>query len=564
MLNEISYKNMVGAASIPDINYFVKDLYNKKDSNLTALIFEIKSFNTLNVRFGYEFGAKFLISILRDIIIKTKEYGSLYRLERTVFVVMLNEDKSDALNELNFIIKNILSNYHFDGYTFNIEIISGAIYDLDKSKYDQYQILSMLTSSIDNAKRNDNHELVIFNYERYQEELKNLRLLETIKNSIVDDCKGFYLNYQPFVSAMNGKIIGAEALLRWKDEEFGVVSPMRFISYIEDHSCFYDLGLWIIRKSLSDFKEICLNNKDFFININLSYSQIERKEFRYDVLDIVSEIGFPISNIQFELTERCKNLDVNYLKEQLEFFRSKKIRISLDDFGTGTSTLRLIGDLPIDCVKIDQSFIINILDNPSNSIIVETVLECAKRLGISVCLEGVENKEVKDFVSKYYANYHQGYYYSKPVSLDEFIKKLNNKWITDGIKLIKNDSKASFEVNSVISMMPCGFFIYINDKTERIVLVNEALLDIYECDNVFEFMELTNQSFKGMVHPEDYERVDFEIKDQISKSDKKYDKVKYRIITKNGNIKNVTDYGHLVTKDYNDDIFYVFIAEDLK
>ena len=564
MLNEISFKNMIGATSIPDINVFVKDIFKKeKTSKLTALAFEIKSFNTFNVRFGYELGARLLISILKDIIEKTKEYGTFYRIERTVFAIILKDKKDEkSLYKLENLIKGILSSYSFEGYTFNIDIIAGAIFNLDISKSDHFQILSMLTSAIDKAKRSDSHELIVFNYDGYQNELKNVKLLETIKNSIADSCKGFYLNYQPFVSAMNGKVIGAEALLRWKNEEFGVVSPMRFISYIEDHTCFYDLGLWIIKKALTDFKDICLSNKNFFININLSYSQIERKEFKDDIINIVNELNFPIHNIQFELTERCKNLDLNYLKKELEFFREQGIRVALDDFGTGTSTLRLIGNLPIDCVKIDQSFIINILDNPSNAIIVETILECAKKLGISVCLEGVENQAVKDYVSKYYANYHQGYYYSKPVDLDSFKKKIDNKWITNGIKLVKTENKSTFEVNNIISMMPGGFFVYVNDPTERIILVNEALLDIYECETIDEFMELTHQSFRGMVHVDDYERVDKEIKIQIARSEKKYDKVKYRIKTKKGNIKYVTDYGHLVTKDYNDDIFYVFIVED--
>ena len=270
-----------------------------------------------------------------------------------------------------------------------------------------------------------------------------------------------------------------------------------------------------------------------------------------------------MKNIQLELTERCKNLNISYLQKEIEFFRNNGIRVALDDFGTGTSTLRLIGDLPIDCVKIDQSFIINILKNPSNEIIVETILDCAKRLGISVCLEGVENEEIKSFISKYYANYHQGFYYSRPVEIEEFKNKLELRWITQGIKLIKSENKSTFEVNNIISMMPGGFFIYMNDHTERIILANEALLDIYECNNIDEFMKLTNQQFKGMVHPDDYERVDLEIKQQIANSSKKYDRVRYRIITKNGKIKTVSDYGHLVTKDYNDDIFYVFMVEDI-
>lgn len=564
MLNEIAYKKMTEAAIIPDISGFIDDLSKlDKNNGISALAFEIVEYNNINLRLGYEFGSKLLVELVKSVMDLTKEYGNFYRVERTVYAVMFNKDTTEEeLKELNLKISNHLNTFSMDGYTFNIEIVSGAIINL-KYTDDPFKLLATLTSAVDKSKRTDSFELTIFNEERYNDNMKNMKLLETIKNSIVKDCEGFYLVYQPFISAMNGKVIGAEALIRWKSKEYGVVSPGLFISYIEDHACFYELGLWTLRKALTDFKDILLEKPDFFININLSYSQLEKEEFKYDVLNIAEEVGFPLKNIQLELTERCKNLDISYLNEQINFFRSYGIRMALDDFGTGTSTLRLIGDLAIDCVKIDQSFIINILNNPSNAVIVETVLECAKRLGISVCLEGVENEKVKNYVEKYYANYHQGFYYSKPVELEEFKKKLELKWITQGIKLIKSSNKSTFEVNNIISMMPGGFFVYMNDETERIILANEALLDIFECDNVDEFMELTNQRFSGMVHPDDYPRVDKEIKEQISSSDKKYDRVRYRIKTKKGNIKTVSDYGHLVTKDYNDDVFYVFIVEDI-
>jgi PAS domain-containing protein len=112
-------------------------------------------------------------------------------------------------------------------------------------------------------------------------------------------------------------------------------------------------------------------------------------------------------------------------------------------------------------------------------------------------------------------------------------------------------------------MMPGGFFSYVNDESERIILANEALLDIFECSNMDEFKDLTSNSFKGLVHKDDYERVENEINNQILNSSKKYDRVKYRIITKTGKVKTVVDYGHLVEKEFNDDIFYVFIVEEI-
>ena len=112
-------------------------------------------------------------------------------------------------------------------------------------------------------------------------------------------------------------------------------------------------------------------------------------------------------------------------------------------------------------------------------------------------------------------------------------------------------------------MMPGGFFIYSKYHSEKIITANQALLDIYECSNTQEFIELTGLSFKGLVHPDDYERVTNEIYSQIN-TNNKYDRVKYRIITKTGKEKVVYDYGHLVSIDGDNDLFYVFIAEQTK
>lgn len=138
-----------------------------------------------------------------------------------------------------------------------------------------------------------------------------------------------YLCYQPFVSTVTGKIIGAEALLRWRSPVYGEVSPGRFVPHLESHSCFYDLSIWVLRRAMKDVKEILSDCPDFFIDVNISYKQLERPEFTNEVIRIISELDFPAKNLQLEITERCRNLDMVYLKKQLTFFREHGIKIAL-------------------------------------------------------------------------------------------------------------------------------------------------------------------------------------------------------------------------------------------
>ena len=313
---------------------------------------------------------------------------------------------------------------------------------------------------------------------------------------------------------------------------------------------------------MQDIKEIIQSHPNFFINVNMSYSQLERPEFVHEVINIIEEIGFPAANLQLELTERCRNLDITYLKEQLYFLRKHGIKIALDDYGTGNSTINMLCELPITGVKIDQTFILNILNKGSNRVVVDSSVQCAKRLGLTVCLEGVETKEIKDFIGKYSANYHQGYFYSRPIEFSQFKDFVDKTWPVSSVSLIKETPNNELGVNGILSMMPGGFFIYADDETEKIISVNEMMLDIFECETLDDFLELTNGSFSGIVHPEDYQEVRNSIYEQINASDKKMDYVRYRIITKTGKIKFVRDYGHLVHMDSDVDLFYVFIVEE--
>ena len=142
------------------------------------------------------------------------------------------------------------------------------------------------------------------------------------------------------------------------------------------------------------------------------------------------------------------------------------------------------------------------------------------------------------------------------------MKLIDQTWSTNKINIISQGERAGMDVNYIISKMPGAFFIYCDDETQKITCANRMLLDIFECDTEEDFYELTGNTFKGIVHPDDYERVQSEIMNQLQDNDSKMDFVKYRIITKSGAVKIVRDYGHLVTQENDVDLFYVFIAID--
>ena len=548
---------------LPKFQSFLKHVSQTKKQNKECLLLalEIKRFNSINALYGYNFGSKTLYETARIIKEIIGSHGRVYRLDGISFGVVFVNQKLEYVEKVFRKIRERLANFSLDGSDINVEIYGGALYTKNCAVSSQ-TIYSCLLSSLEKAKDIDSYDMVVFDDESHETNYKMLELLDAIKAAIRNNCEGFYLCYQPFVSTVTGKIIGAEALIRWRNPIFGEVSPGRFVPHLESHPCFYDLSIWVLRKALEDTKKIIKDIPGFFINVNMSYSQLERPQFKHEVVAILQELDFPAKNLQLELTERCRNLDMKYLKEQLAFFREYGIKIALDDYGTGNSTINLLCDLPITCVKIDQTFILNILNKGSNRVVVDSTVQCAKRLGLNVCLEGVETQEIKDFIGKYSANYHQGYFYSRPVEFPVFQSFLKDAWPVSEVSLIKGNPKDNFGVDSILSMIPGGFFIYADNETEKILSVNEMLLDIFECKTLEEFLELTKGSFAGIVHPEDYQEVSRSIAKQISENESNLDFVKYRIITKTGKVKYVRDYGHLVRNENDADLYYVFLVEE--
>ena len=548
---------------LPKFQTFLGNVSHTKKENKECLIMalEIKRFNSINALYGYNFGSKTLYETARIIKSIVGDYGRVYRLEGISFGVLFKNSNLDYAREVFSKVRERLANFSLDGSLLDIEIHAGALYTKNYMVSSQ-TMYSCVLSALEKAKDEESYELVVFDDESHETNFKMLELLDAIKAGIRNNCEGFYLCYQPFVSTVTGKIIGAEALIRWRSPIYGEVSPGRFVPHLESHPCFYDLSIWVLRKAIEDTKEILVSNPGFFVNVNMSYSQLERPEFKHEVLMILEEFDFPKKNLQLELTERCRNLDMNYLRKQLEFFRSHGIKIALDDYGTGNSTINLLCDLPITCVKIDQTFILHILDKTNNRVVVDSTVQCAKRLGLNVCFEGVETQEIKDFIGKYSANYHQGYFYSRPVEFDKFKAFLTDTWSVSNVSLIKGNPKDNFGANNILSMIPGGFFIYADDESEKILSVNEMLLEIFECETLDEFIEHTKGSFKGIVHPDDYQEVSKSIIKQISESESNLDFVKYRIITRTGKIKYVRDYGHLVHNESDADLYYVFLVEE--
>jgi diguanylate cyclase (GGDEF)-like protein len=387
-----------------------------------VMMIAINQFQNINEIYGYHMGNRVLRAFAEQLRIFMRERGEVYRLDGAKFALCFTDNSPEQAKQDYRAIQQLAHHLTVEDGKYIPLSISGGAMVLEDASASEYVIRSCLSYAQEASKKEQHSELVFFNSEKKRSSMRLLSILEAVRESVFDHCDGFELYYQPLVRPSNGEIIGMEALVRWQKEPFGLVSPNEFIPWLEKDDCFFELGNWILRRAMLDAKTIVAQHPQFVVNVNVAYTQLDHSEFRESLLRILYETGFPPQNLCIELTERCRALDSKRLKDLLDFMADHGIRVALDDFGTGTAALDLLRALPINTIKLDRSFISDIQSNRATEVLVGFVVESANTLGMGVCIEGIENERMRDFVQRYNVSSLQGYYYSRPVPFEEFKK----------------------------------------------------------------------------------------------------------------------------------------------
>lgn len=383
----------------------------------------IEQFQTVNNVMGYTCGNQALEQLGQKLLQLVHGKGYAYRLDGVKFAVSMEDASEAELRSIFEQISDIAKNEIRVG-EINLSLsVSGGALRFDQVDQSERMILSELYYALGRAKRNRSGELVYYDDSLHTEAREQIALLDEVKRCVLDGCKGFCMAYQPQVDAQR-RVVGAEALLRWRDDQGQEVSPGMFIPALENDSCFYELGSWILNTVLAQTQPLVRAHPHLKISVNISYQQLNHRDFRNDVLDALKKHDFPPENLVLELTEHCSALSLEVLKENLSFFRNVGIGISADDFGTGYSTLSNLRDLPFTCLKVDQGFVRHLSDSEKDQALVEAIITCAKKFHIATCVEGVESQPLLDLLLPYGADYYQGYLFSKPVPLEGVVEML--------------------------------------------------------------------------------------------------------------------------------------------
>lgn len=407
------------------LEYTCKELIEKNEC--FALVFiDLNKFKYINDIFGHIVGDEFLIKFSQILQEITKEKGILTRYSGDEFILIYKNFKNEE--ELFEFYKNkIISTFSASikinqELTTEISFSSGvAVYPKDAKTFEELINKSDFMMYI-NKKNLIDKKIAFFNEAMYAEILNTEKLKGELKYALEND--EFYLNYQPIIDK-NSNIKKAEVLIRWVSPNLGFVPPDKFIKYLEETRQIIPVGYWILENVCKNIKDFKFNEEKISISINISGIQIMLKDFVENVKNIVEKYNVDYSSLCFEITETILLDNKFFVAQNIKELQKLGVKFALDDFGTGYSSFNYLRNYDLDILKIDKSFLRNSSDLDFN--IIEQIKGLSHLLNMEVVMEGVETQHQFDVMKKIGIDYVQGYFFSKPLSLQQFKDILNNK-----------------------------------------------------------------------------------------------------------------------------------------
>ncbi|XEC96417.1 EAL domain-containing protein [Paenibacillus tarimensis] len=389
-----------------------------------VLYMDIDRFNLINDSFGREFGDMLLMQVAERLTRVVSEQDMAARMEGDEFAVLFarNESVQAVMNKARQ-LQNILEEpFELQGIPFHITASIGVVTNgCDKDPSSLMKKADMALGKVKDSGRNN---FMLYSEEWNNSSLERLTLQHELKKGLQRN--EFILYYQPQYHLSTGRIVGAEALVRWQHPERGMVPPGQFISLAEESGMIVQLGDWVLQ-------EACRQNKAWQeagltpvpVSVNLSIRQFMQQNLTKKIADILNATGLSPEYLELEITETM-TMDVKHATQCLLELAKLGVGISIDDFGTGYSSLNYLKNFPIDRLKIDRSFVRDIEQDPGDAAIVAAIIAMAHNLNLHVIAEGVETEEQMEFLKKHMCDEMQGYYWSPPVSGEQITELLQS------------------------------------------------------------------------------------------------------------------------------------------
>ncbi len=396
---------------------------SRENIMMAVMFLDLDHFKDVNDSLGHAVGDQLLKSTSLRLQEHIREDDTLARLGGDEFVIILNRIRKteNVIDVVEKIVSSFDSPFELSGFQVNATVSIGVcLYPSDGMDVDS--LMKAADAAMYKAKEAGRNTYEF--YESHLNQLANRRhqLANELRNAIKND--ELYLAFQPQLNLPKNKIIGAEALIRWQHPILGNISPGEFIPVAENTGMIKEIGDWVLEQTCITLAK-CLQEKIIIrIAINLSALQFKQADLASSIGKTLKSYRIPPHLLEVEITESMVMRDVNKAVAILEEIKKMNIKIAIDDFGTGYSSLSYLRRFPLDALKIDRSFVDELVVDKDDTAITLAIISMAKSLRLEVIAEGVETKQQFDFLANNHCDDIQGYFFSKPLKEENFINFL--------------------------------------------------------------------------------------------------------------------------------------------
>jgi diguanylate cyclase len=388
---------------------------NRKKPFCLAFI-DLDNFKTINDLYGHRTGDKVLIQVAKRLTTVLDKDIHCARFSGDEFALVIPYDAEKAARVYRHVLELIKLPFDLEYSSLRTSASMGVtVYPADSESSEE--LMRYADIALNQAKKQKDR-FIFFDQEFHQKIERRSIIQELFKEALEND--EFYVAYQPQIDAKTNTMVGVEALARWKSKELDEILPVEFIPIAEETGFIIPLGMYILEKACKATQAIWEgSSQDYKLSVNVSVRQLVEENFITKVSQLLNKLKFPKDKLVLEVTESIMIEESDKIIQKLQLLRDQSIGVSLDDFGTGFSSLSMISELPISELKVDQSFIRDLLVDENHAHLSEMIIEIGRYLKVDVVAEGVEEQAHVDLLTKYGCNILQGYYFSKPLTLED-------------------------------------------------------------------------------------------------------------------------------------------------
>jgi len=437
ILRQATYDSLTG---LPNRTLFLERLscalatIRRQQGALALLFIDLDNFKTVNDTLGHDKGDLLLQQAARRLKDCIREVDTVARFggdEFTVIIQMLDHANS-AAQVAEKIIHTFAAPFLLSGNEAYIGTSIGiSLFPHDSS--DPTILLRNADIAMYHAKAAGRNQYYFFTEEINTHAQARMNMELDLRRAV--DKKEFSIRYQPIVDLYSGRVTGLEALVRWHHSEHEWIAPEAFIPVAEETGLINPIGEWIIKTACKQGKQWLDDGMPpLIISINISSRQMMSGQMVEILKNTLNETGYPTHLLVLEITESLLLEDTAATTQQLHTLKEMGIRLSIDDFGTGHSSLSYLKYFPVDAIKIDKSFIQDIAKSPEDTSLVQAIISMSHSLGLTTIAEGVEDQDQLALIRALKCDFVQGYYYSKPLQPHELMDFLNNRQLATGLR----------------------------------------------------------------------------------------------------------------------------------